>query len=110
MQFIAWMITGALTGCAASALLGTRNRGDLLLNVVIGIVGILSGGWLLGMVIGTSAFGRGDFALQSLLVSLLGAAVLLAGLQELRTVVAHRAAKRHGTAPTTGAFTGGHLN
>ncbi len=44
----------------------------------------MAGGWLLGMVIGASPFDPGEFSLACLLVSLLGAAVLLTVLHEFR--------------------------
>lgn len=95
MGFFTWILAGALVGAAASALIGNRDRNARIVNVALGIAGVLAGGWLLGMVIGASAFRPGEFGLQSLLVSVLGAAVLLAALQGFREVVERRAPKRH---------------
>ena len=86
MGFVTWMIAGALLGGAASGLIGTRDLRLIAWNVATGIAGVMFGGWLLGMLIGASALEPGTFALGSLLVSLLGAALLLAVLHEFRGV------------------------
>jgi|SRR5688500_7600054 len=88
MGFVTWIVAGALLGGAATALTGIGNRGRFTLNVAVGIGGILLGGWLLGLLIGASAFEPGEFSLGSFLVSVLGAAVLLAVLHEFRGIVA----------------------
>lgn len=95
MGFFTWILAGALVGAAASALIGNRDRNERIVNIALGIAGVLAGGWLLGMVIGASSFRSGEFSLQSLLVSVLGAAVLLAALQGFREVADRRALKRH---------------
>jgi uncharacterized membrane protein YeaQ/YmgE (transglycosylase-associated protein family) len=90
MGFVVWIVAGALAGCAASALAGNRDGGERLLNVAIGIAGVLSGGWLLGRVIGASAFDPGEFSVETLLVSLLGVAIPLTLLQAFRESMAGR--------------------
>jgi uncharacterized membrane protein YeaQ/YmgE (transglycosylase-associated protein family) len=94
MGFVIWIIAGAMLGGAVSALVRRRARGELFLNVALGIAGVLSGGWLLGIVIGASAFDPGKFSIESLLVSLLGTAVLLGARQVFGRVVAVRAPTR----------------
>ena len=76
MVFLAWIIAGALLGGAACAFNGTSCYRTFALNVAAGIAGVLLAGWLLGLLIGASAFGPGAFGVGSLLVSLLGASVL----------------------------------
>jgi uncharacterized membrane protein YeaQ/YmgE (transglycosylase-associated protein family) len=49
-----------------------------LLDIVVGIVGAFLGGLLLAPLFGTGTINQGDFSLSGLLVSLLGAIVLLA--------------------------------
>lgn len=88
MGFVTWIVAGALLGGAASALAGIGDRRGFTLNVAVGIGGVMFGGWLLGLLIGASAFEPGEFSLGGFLVSLLGAAVLLAVLHEFRGVVA----------------------
>jgi uncharacterized membrane protein YeaQ/YmgE (transglycosylase-associated protein family) len=94
MGFIVWIVAGALAGWAASALFGTRGRAARILNVAIGITGVLASGWLMGRVIGASAFHPGVFSVVSLLVSLLGVAVLLAVVQECRAIATGHATAR----------------
>ena len=48
------------------------------MNVVVGIVGALLGGWLLSPLVGASTINQGNFSIAGLLVSLGGAIALLA--------------------------------
>jgi uncharacterized membrane protein YeaQ/YmgE (transglycosylase-associated protein family) len=50
----------------------------MILNVVVGIVGAFLGGWLLSPLFGTGTINANDFTLSSLLMSFLGAVILLA--------------------------------
>ncbi len=88
MGFVNWIVAGALLGGGASALIGLGYRRGFALNIATGIAGVMAGGWLMGMVIGASAFSPGEFSLASLLVSLMGTAVLLTILHEFRGLVA----------------------
>ena len=106
MSLVTWIPAGAILGGTASALVGTRDRRGLALNVVTGITGVMSGGWLLSGLIGSSAFNLGDFSLASLLVSLLGATVLLTVLQALRGGVTGQTPTRHDDAPAAFEVTG----
>ena len=87
MGVLTWIVCGALLGGAAGALIGIGDRRGFVLNVATGIAGVMFGGWLLGLLIGASAFEPGEFGLSSLSVSLLGGAVLLAVLHEFRRFV-----------------------
>jgi uncharacterized membrane protein YeaQ/YmgE (transglycosylase-associated protein family) len=78
MNFIVWLIVGGLLGWVASMIMGTNDRQGMVLNVVVGIVGAALGGLLLAPMIGTGTINQGDFSIGSLLVSLLGAVILLA--------------------------------
>jgi uncharacterized membrane protein YeaQ/YmgE (transglycosylase-associated protein family) len=81
VNFVIWMLVGALLGWAASAFIAIRDRRGITLNVVVGIAGVMLCGSLLNRLIGASSFNQGELSLASLLVSLLGAAVVLAGVQ-----------------------------
>ena len=73
MGIILWIVFGAFVGIVASMLMG--NRDGLVMDIIIGILGAVLGGWLM------SLFGRGGitgFNLYSFLVALLGAVVLIA--------------------------------
>lgn len=79
MNFILWLIVGGLIGWIASKIMNTDAQQGIVLNVVVGILGSLLGGWLISPLLGGGAtINRGNFSLSSLLVSLLGAIVLLA--------------------------------
>ena len=78
MNFIVWLIVGGLIGWIASMIMRTDAQQGILLNVVVGIVGALLAGWLISPLIGEGTINQGDFSIGSLIVSLLGAVVLLA--------------------------------
>ena len=78
MNFIIWVVIGGIIGWIASMIMRTNAQQGLLLNVAVGIVGALLGGWLLAPLFGTGTINQNDFSLGSLIVSLLGAVVLLA--------------------------------
>lgn len=78
MNFIIWIVIGGILGWIASMIMRTDAQQGLLLNVVVGIIGTLLGGWLLAPLFGTGTINQSDFSLGSLLVSLLGAIILLA--------------------------------
>lgn len=78
MNFIIWLLVGGLIGWVASTLMGTNDRQGIILNVVVGIVGAFLGGWFLSGLFGASTINQGNFSLSGMLVSLLGAIILLA--------------------------------
>ena len=53
MNFIIWIVIGGLIGWAASIVMKTDAQQGVVLNVVVGIVGALVGGWLLSPLFGT---------------------------------------------------------
>jgi uncharacterized membrane protein YeaQ/YmgE (transglycosylase-associated protein family) len=78
MSFILWIVVGGLLGWVASMMMGTNDQQGKLLNIVVGIVGAFLGGLLLSGLFDTGTINQGDFSIGSLLVSLVGAVVLLA--------------------------------
>lgn len=78
MNFIIWIVVGGILGWLASLVMRTDAQQGLLLNIVVGIIGALLGGWLLAPLFGTGTINQNDFSLSSLLVSFLGAVILLA--------------------------------
>jgi uncharacterized membrane protein YeaQ/YmgE (transglycosylase-associated protein family) len=78
MSFILWIVVGGLLGWVASMIMGTNDQQGKLLNIVVGIIGAFLGGLLLAPMLGTGTINQGDFSVGSLLVSLVGAVVLLA--------------------------------
>ena len=79
MGIIVWIIFGAIVGWIASAIMGT-NEG-LILDIILGIVGAVLGGWLMSFV---GKGGVSGFNLYSFLVAILGAVVLIAIVKALR--------------------------
>jgi uncharacterized membrane protein YeaQ/YmgE (transglycosylase-associated protein family) len=55
----------------------TDAQQGLFLNVVVGIIGAMIGGWLLSPMVGAGTVNQGDFSLPGLFVSLVGAVILL---------------------------------
>lgn len=49
MGFIGWIIIGGLAGWIASKIMGTDAQQGALLNIIVGIVGALIGGFLWGL-------------------------------------------------------------
>ena len=82
MNIIVWLVVGGLIGWAAGALVG--GSGGVVMNVVVGIVGAFLGGWLVGPMVGAGTINQGDFSITSLVVSLLGAVILLAVVNLIR--------------------------
>lgn len=78
MNFIIWIVIGGILGWVASMIMHTNAQQGLFLNIIVGIVGALLGGWLLAPLFGTGTINQNDFSLGSLLVSLIGAVILLA--------------------------------
>jgi len=78
MNIIIWLIAGAFIGWLASRIMGTSSQQGLLLDIVVGIVGAVLAGWFLTPLFGISTINQSNFSLPALLVSLLGAIVLLA--------------------------------
>lgn len=78
MSIIVWLIVGGIIGWLASKIMHTDAQQGIFLNVVVGIVGAFIGGWLGGMLGVGGDINQGDFSLSGLLMSLVGAVVLLA--------------------------------
>ncbi|HSA88340.1 MAG TPA: GlsB/YeaQ/YmgE family stress response membrane protein [Burkholderiales bacterium] len=78
MNLILWLVIGGVLGWLASIVMKTDQQQGILLNVVVGIVGAFLGGLLLAPLFGTGTINVGDFSIGSLVVSFLGAIILLA--------------------------------
>ncbi len=81
MGIILWIIFGALVGWVASLIMHTDERQGAILNIAVGIVGAVLGGWIMSVI---GASGVGGFNLYSFLVALFGACVLIAIVEALR--------------------------
>ena len=75
MNFIIWLIVGAIVGWVATSLMGRRD--GLLMNIIVGIVGAFVAGYVLTPYFGISTINQNNFSLPAILVSLGGAIILL---------------------------------
>jgi uncharacterized membrane protein YeaQ/YmgE (transglycosylase-associated protein family) len=78
MNIIIWLVVGGVIGWLASLMMKTDGQQGIILNVVVGIVGAMLGGWLLSPLLGAGTINQNNFSFPALVVSFLGAAILLA--------------------------------
>jgi len=78
INLIVWLIVGGIIGWLASLMMRTDAQQGLFLNVIVGIVGAALAGWFISPLLGTPSINDGSFSIGSLLVSLVGAVILLA--------------------------------
>jgi len=78
MGLLLALVVGGIIGWLASIVMRTDAQQGILLNVVVGIVGSLLGGFILGPILGGGNLLEGQLDIRTLLVSLLGAVILLA--------------------------------
>ncbi len=71
---ISWIIIGALAGWLASIITGNNEKMGAGKNIIVGILGALIGGFIMNLIGGVGITG---FNLWSLLVSVIGAVLLL---------------------------------
>jgi uncharacterized membrane protein YeaQ/YmgE (transglycosylase-associated protein family) len=81
MGWLAWLIVGAIAGWLASIVMRTNAEQGLLLDIIVGIIGAMIGGFLFSAI---GAPGVTGFNVWSLFVAFIGAVVLL-GLLRLFT-------------------------
>ena len=77
MNFVIWLIAGAFVGWLASVIMKTNGRQGLILDIVVGVVGAFLAGYFLTPFFGVSTINQNNFSIPALLVSLLGAVILL---------------------------------
>lgn len=86
INFIIWIIAGAVIGWVASLIMRTNSRQGLIADIIVGIVGAFVGGYFLSPIFNAGTINEGDFSLPALLVSLGGAVILLAISKLFRTI------------------------
>ena len=81
MYILLWLLFGAVVGWLASIVMNRNHNMGLLANIIIGLVGSALGMWLMNIF----GFGTVDsFTFQGLLVSVGGAAILIAIISTLK--------------------------
>ena len=78
MGIIILIVVGGILGWLASIIMRTDGQQGIFLNVIVGIVGALLGGFLLAPLLNFGGSITEGINMPSLLVSFLGAVVLLA--------------------------------
>lgn len=84
MNLILWIVVGGVLGWLASLVMKTDPQQGTILNVVVGIVGALVAGFVIAPMFGTGTINTSDFSVSGLIVSFLGAVVLLALVNLIR--------------------------
>jgi uncharacterized membrane protein YeaQ/YmgE (transglycosylase-associated protein family) len=80
MSIFAWIILGLIAGFIGSKIVNKRGEG-MVLDLVLGIVGSIAGGWLFNMF---GASGVTGLNLYSLLVAVVGAVAVLVVYHAIR--------------------------
>jgi uncharacterized membrane protein YeaQ/YmgE (transglycosylase-associated protein family) len=80
INLLLWLLVGAIIGWLASIVMRTDEQQGAVLNIVVGIVGAALGGFLFG----ANTINTGALSLSALIVSFVGAVVLLAIVNLLR--------------------------
>jgi uncharacterized membrane protein YeaQ/YmgE (transglycosylase-associated protein family) len=84
MGWILVIIVGGILGWLASKVMRTDAQQGIILNIVVGIVGAALAGFLLSPLLGIPTINSVNFSISSLLISFLGALVLLAIVNLIR--------------------------
>ena len=78
MGWILTIIVGGILGWLASKVMKTDAQQGIILNIVVGVVGAALAGFLLSPLLGIPTINAASFSIGSLLISFLGALILLA--------------------------------
>ncbi len=81
MNIIIYLVVAAIIGWVATMIM--RDRSNLLINIVVAIVGAFLAGWFLSPLFGVGTI-NDAITLPTMLVTLLGAIILLAIVRLIR--------------------------
>jgi len=81
INFIAWIVFGAIAGWIASMITKTNAQQGAFGNIITGILGALIGGFIVRTLTGNDVEG---FNITSLLVAIVGAVILISLLKMFR--------------------------
>ena len=76
MNFIIYLIAGAIVGYIASRIMHTNSQQGLLLDIVVGVIGAFLAGYFISPLLGIGTI-NDAITLPTMLVTLLGSVVLL---------------------------------
>ncbi|MCL4302320.1 MAG: GlsB/YeaQ/YmgE family stress response membrane protein [Anaerolineae bacterium] len=82
VNFVMWLLYGAVVGWVGSSLIGQRE--GVLLNIIVGILGACVAGSILTPYFGLSVTNQDNFSLPAMLVPAGGAVILLVVLHLVR--------------------------
>ncbi len=77
INLIVWLVVGGVIGWLASLLMKTDGQQGLFLNIIVGIVGAALGGLVISPLVGVGTINDDAFNLGALMVSFVGAVILL---------------------------------
>jgi uncharacterized membrane protein YeaQ/YmgE (transglycosylase-associated protein family) len=78
INFIVWLVMGGMVGWIASLIMRTDGQQGVFLNVIVGIMGAAIAGWVISPLLGIPTINQDAFSIGALVVSLIGAIILLA--------------------------------
>lgn len=78
INLIVWLIVGGIIGWIASMIMRTDAQQGAFLNIIVGIVGAALAGFIVSPLLGLPTINQNSFSIGSLIVSLIGAIILLA--------------------------------
>jgi uncharacterized membrane protein YeaQ/YmgE (transglycosylase-associated protein family) len=84
MNIIIWLVVGGVIGWLASMVMKTNDSQGMILNFVVGIVGAAVAGWFISPLVGVGTINQDNFSLPALIVSFIGAVILLAVVNLVR--------------------------
>ena len=83
MNLIIYLIAGAIVGYIASRIMNTNSQQGTLLDIVVGIIGAFIAGFFISPLLGIGTI-NDAITIPTLLVTLLGAVVLLWIVKQIR--------------------------
>ncbi|CAH0349307.1 GlsB/YeaQ/YmgE family stress response membrane protein [soil metagenome] len=84
MGIIILIIVGGIIGWLASMVMRTDGQQGIFLNIVVGIVGAVIAGFVVSPLLGIAPITSGNYDIAALLVSFVGAVILLAVVNLVR--------------------------
>lgn len=80
MSFLAWIVLGLIAGFIGSKIVNRQGEG-LFLDIILGIVGAVVGGWVFTLLGGSPVSGLN---LRSIFVAVIGSVIVLVAWHALR--------------------------